>query len=1038
MFWIDTTEHNFNLWLDEDGSTVAVVMTDDPVHREDYPVSALIDMGGVFDIDSGFVRFKTMPGTSDWMKMFSSAKIRWLMPGGNRIKSMPGDRIQWAFRAVNPDPGALDVVAGQSLSDELFVYATTEIEAASVGGRAVADTASLVHRVARHPTDPGLFYGFPLALFKPGFDYSSLLPRHNVISVHEDESPDELDFSDQRAEDSPEDIGSSHEAAEPGSGDDSSLSSDLGRRSDFGRVIPGARKDLSVSFDHIDDKNLIVVRERLKRTLSIDQLWPKKASIETMIENGASLAEIGFALAVRESLYSSYPQMVPLKGKNSRGNKWIGKEALMAGSFSLAASASILRQRVERFDEVDRYTFMVDLIPASIDRWVNSRVSGPLTWRIERALRKQSNHDSGDWVELLSMHPNGFSLIGEHVFDLRPLPTNEDGTIDMDQVIDLLSANRTPELSLVDFSKRRLDDLIRRLPFDGFSAITEIAMKKYPDISSQLSEINSRLVDFIRKQGEAFDHKIELINSDYLSSRVEGMSEAEIKERAEASVRDLVDFSYQYFRDNDGAYQDAMTRLSALVLERGNLSDLFKAPKRSKIERADNSSSVKAIDVPSFKPSSMPINVPDSTPITRTSETNWRQGAEIGEEALCSRFGFSGIQYGNYVNQKERQSMLNDCYDALADMACAMDLPDRFMGFNGRMALAFGARGRGGVNAALAHYEPSQRVINFTKRKGAGTLAHEWAHGLDNYLGEKLNTLYLSEHLSPNEKHRDMATSMQGFMNRLKVQDNYGVNEDSMMEIIKKSAFEQFMAGITKPKYMEKAKAMAMFELRKQEIPEREFDQVISGIVDRLATHFDAVRTDPSYLFQGKDGGRIVYSIKLLIPLISENLVMAGKEPLSEIERAFVQNWFYQVYAESSELYKKSEMSSRHSLKIQPYETMFSFSGRVLDSISGKKNPYWASTREYFARGLSSVIHHMMAEKNLGNDWATKISEPGLFGSGYITSPNLEGSEIEVCSREFENGLLVAVRDIAILELGPRDKDAELIDPKNSSIAANN
>jgi hypothetical protein len=47
------------------------------------------------------------------------------------------------------------------------------------------------------------------------------------------------------------------------------------------------------------------------------------------------------------------------------------------------------------------------------------------------------------------------------------------------------------------------------------------------------------------------------------------------------------------------------------------------------------------------------------------------------------------------------------------------------------LAIAFGSRGKG---AALAHYEPSRKVINLTKLRGAGCLAHELGHAIDNYL----------------------------------------------------------------------------------------------------------------------------------------------------------------------------------------------------------------------------------------------------------------------------------------------------------------
>lgn len=52
---------------------------------------------------------------------------------------------------------------------------------------------------------------------------------------------------------------------------------------------------------------------------------------------------------------------------------------------------------------------------------------------------------------------------------------------------------------------------------------------------------------------------------------------------------------------------------------------------------------------------------------------------------------------------------------------------------NMSLAIAFGARGSG---RALAHFEPSRNVINLTKMKGAGSLAHEWGHAFDFNVGQ--------------------------------------------------------------------------------------------------------------------------------------------------------------------------------------------------------------------------------------------------------------------------------------------------------------
>lgn len=118
--------------------------------------------------------------------------------------------------------------------------------------------------------------------------------------------------------------------------------------------------------------------------------------------------------------------------------------------------------------------------------------------------------------------------------------------------------------------------------------------------------------------------------------------------------------------------------------------------------------------------------------------TDYRKGKDINPEEFSETFGFRGVQFGNWVNNDERQSSLNEAYDALMDLSTAIGVSTRAISLNGELGLAFGARGSGKANA---HYEPGQIVINLTKTKGAGSLAHEWWHAIDNYFsrmrGEK-------------------------------------------------------------------------------------------------------------------------------------------------------------------------------------------------------------------------------------------------------------------------------------------------------------
>lgn len=106
---------------------------------------------------------------------------------------------------------------------------------------------------------------------------------------------------------------------------------------------------------------------------------------------------------------------------------------------------------------------------------------------------------------------------------------------------------------------------------------------------------------------------------------------------------------------------------------------------------------------------------------------DWRNGQDVDAKTLMQEFGLRAVQFGNSLSQTQRQAWLNESFDALADLADIVGMKRRWIGLGG-LALAFGARGTG---KAIAHYEPSLRAINLTREKGAGSLAHEWAHGLD-------------------------------------------------------------------------------------------------------------------------------------------------------------------------------------------------------------------------------------------------------------------------------------------------------------------
>jgi len=114
---------------------------------------------------------------------------------------------------------------------------------------------------------------------------------------------------------------------------------------------------------------------------------------------------------------------------------------------------------------------------------------------------------------------------------------------------------------------------------------------------------------------------------------------------------------------------------------------------------------------------------------------DYRKGKNKTGDEILSEFGFRGGEFGNWTNQGDRQQSLNEAYDGLMDLADTLKVPPKALSLNGELEIAFGARGGG---SASAHYEPGRVVINLTKTRGAGSLAHEWAHAVDDYFGRQV------------------------------------------------------------------------------------------------------------------------------------------------------------------------------------------------------------------------------------------------------------------------------------------------------------
>jgi hypothetical protein len=102
---------------------------------------------------------------------------------------------------------------------------------------------------------------------------------------------------------------------------------------------------------------------------------------------------------------------------------------------------------------------------------------------------------------------------------------------------------------------------------------------------------------------------------------------------------------------------------------------------------------------------------------------------KVRVEEIVQRYGLHSIEFGNWVPQDERQQFLVGLDEGLADLAKVFGVAQKKIGLRGELAIAYGARGRGG--RALATYWPGYVLINLNREQGIGSLAHEYGHALD-------------------------------------------------------------------------------------------------------------------------------------------------------------------------------------------------------------------------------------------------------------------------------------------------------------------
>lgn len=342
----------------------------------------------------------------------------------------------------------------------------------------------------------------------------------------------------------------------------------------------------------------------------------------------------------------------------------------------------------------------------------------------------------------------------------------------------------------------------------------------------------------------------------------------------------------------------------------------------------------------------------------RTGEQRRPENKDVSPEELMEAFGFRGVNFGNWVKQGERRRHLNAAYDAFADLADLLGIPPKAVSLNGMLGVAFGAQGGGKF---AAHFVPGVNEINITKTRGAGSLAHEWAHALDHYFGTQAG---LARSTNP------FASTLQGMSKYSR-----GKLENVQLRPEVEQAFNNIVdvmrSRVETPAEVVKRRQDALQKAK-------EGAQVVA---DRLRPRLEGNAEALKALDAVMDGEAGEY-VNLPIPKGKRKPIGAIPENIKTVYDALGYS-SQEAYDKSYQLHRVALAKEQLGMDMmaRSVHTQFYRNSLVLD---GKKTPYWSTQWEMFARGFESWVMDALALRGAANSY--------LVGEGKADEAQLEDS----------------------------------------------
>lgn len=410
---------------------------------------------------------------------------------------------------------------------------------------------------------------------------------------------------------------------------------------------------------------------------------------------------------------------------------------------------------------------------------------------------------------------------------------------------------------------------------------------------------------------------------------------------------------------------------------------------------------------------------PEIQSVKRINPNNENITKATGENIL-NDFGFKGGEFGNWVKQDERQQFLNYAQDAFTDLATALDITPDSLGQNGAMSIAFGSRGQG-LTGAVAHFEPVKKVINMTRLKGAGSLAHEYGHSIDNYLS-RVSGYDEDGMITTNLRNSKLSDNMKNAINNVIDSMKYNVSTnqaeiDKKNSIYEKNRLESlnyhlkyldkvFNGEATKYKYNRKIKQYEQVKVSATIEQQKEYKQIKKILEDGKLNGEISYKTN-SYGFKESDK---------IYPEAIEKLKTLYKDVMG---RKIDEETIYWLYRHGKPAQQVKEVKS---------ESAYSKSALELDRATGRSTAYFSKIEEMWARAFEAYVSDKLKAKGITNTYlvhSVNNSDYALF------NPFPAGEERVNINKAFDN-LIQVMKDERLYEPRSRNKQEINTTPTDS------